>query len=159
MNEKTKLAQRAVAQHEFFEYLIGKEGYAYTNRYADMPTDPTDAFTSLVDLYNHVRDPKIWTSFSENVERISSDKSYAWLSLYYVAAYLRYTTRRKIVNPKDPPNALILAQSVLTHLKKLQPTLSNDKKWVGRDYTDGLWGDIERMVHNLNEEFHLVLEV
>jgi hypothetical protein len=156
MHEKTKNAQRADTQEELFEYLVGTKDYAYRNPYADTPTYPTDVFASLVDWYEHAKYPHIWVSFRESLLRVSTDKKCAWLGLYYLVAYMRYATREHLVASKD---LLGLASTICTNLVQVKESLLRNKQWGGQAYANGLWGDVERMVRNINEEFSLDLMV
>jgi hypothetical protein len=159
MNEKTKFAQLAIAREELFEYLVGGKNYGYIKPYADMPTYPSDVFASLIDYHKHSNDNHIWNYFAVGVTQVSADKTYSWLSLYYLVAYLRYITRHQAAKSIGLPDATNLSQAIFVNLKALREFLSHSKRWVGCDYSNGLWGDVERMTRNINEEFNLDLKL
>jgi hypothetical protein len=64
---------------------------------------------------------------------------------------MRYDVREK----QDIPPAAELKSKVLENITAHKEILSQDKRWVGADYEDGSWGDVQRMINNINEEFSL----
>lgn len=153
MDERAANFERALAAEKVFEYLVGLNLYAYVCPYADMPTFPSEVFASIVSYYDTSKKTSVWKDFEKALLRISNDKTYSWVSLYYLVEYLRYSQR---VQPRDLTN---IAFAVTKNITILKHAMIQSKAWVGRDYSNGLWGDIQRMIHNINEEFGLQLVV
>ena len=153
MDKRALNLKRALVADEFYEYLVGKKGYAYVCPYADMPTYPSEVFGSIVSYFNASKDLSIWQNFEKTVVAMSTDASYAWLSLYYLVEYLRYSQR---VQPRNLTN---LCVNITNNLGALKKELLHENAWVGSDYPDHLWGDVQRMIRNINEEMGLQLAV
>jgi|GEM_PF-3835094 len=153
MDEKAENLKRALQKGELFEYLVGEKDYAYVCPYADMPTYPAQVLASIVSYYDATGDSTVWQYFDASLLAVSADQQYAWLSLYYLVEYLRYSKRIR------PLNLTQLSHTVVENVRAAKESLLAAKKWVGRDYPDGLWGDAQRMVTNINEEHDLQLKL
>jgi hypothetical protein len=46
-----------------------------------------------------------------------------------------------------------LVGSVLSNLLKIKESLTNDERWIGKNYGNGLWGDVVRMVEVITNSF------
>ena len=153
MDIRADKLKQALAKGELFEYMVGEKGYAYRNPYADMPTYPAEVFGSVVSYYNTSGDDSVWPYFDASLAALSADEEYSWLSVYYLVEYLRYSQRQR------PVDLTALSATILTNLRTTQVSLQQATKWGGRDYPNGLWGDVQRMVQNINEEHHLHLQL
>jgi hypothetical protein len=80
--DKVKLLQEALKQHELYEYMIGRKAYAYINRKADIPTDPSSVVESIRTLAEETKDLSLWENFRFCLLRMSKDDGYCWFSLY-----------------------------------------------------------------------------
>jgi hypothetical protein len=145
--------RQSIERKEVYEYMIGRNGYSYPNPYADMPTNPHDVFDSFKAMYSQSKAISVWKTCLENVVRMSADTEYSWLSLYYMVAYMRFEARDK----QDVPPSADYINMVVENIKMQKETLSASKRWVGNDYEDGLWGDVQRMIGNIEEEFQRIL--
>ncbi|MCB2377403.1 hypothetical protein LGH70_07415 [Hymenobacter sp. BT635] len=153
MNPQADKLQQALGKGELFEYMVGENGYAYRNPYADMPTYPAEVFGSVVSYFDMTGNTSVWADFDASLLVLSADNEYSWLSLYYLVEYLRYSRRQR------PVDLTALSATVLANLRATKGALQQATKWGGRDYPDGLWGDARRMVHNINEEHQLNLRL
>ena len=144
-----------IKKGQLFEYMIGEKEYSHTSRDADVPTEDQIVFASLVALYKETNDVAIWSYFEATCIGISADHNYSWMALYYLAHCIVYSKKQDsyLLNLDKLVPVII---SNIHHNKKY---LSKNKKWVGANYNDGLWGDVKRMTENLNRRFELQIEL
>jgi hypothetical protein len=151
MEHQINKLREAVEKGELFEYMVGENGYEYVSRDADVPTEDQVVFASIVALYRETKDDSIWKYFQATWLAISTDATYSWLSLYYLYHCVNYITQPESYHI-DIKGIL---PSIIDNLKKNKKYLSKNKRWVGSNYSDGLWGDAKRMINNLNTNYNL----
>lgn len=151
MEQQVNKLREAIDRGELFEYMVGENGYEYVSRDADVPTEDQVVFASIVALYRETKDVGIWKYFQVTWLAISTDATYSWLSLYYLYHCINYVAKPESYHI-DIKGKLPL---IINNLKKNREALSKDKRWVGSNYPEGLWGDVKRMVNNLNANYKL----
>lgn len=153
MDKKLEILKTALLRGELYEYMVGQKDYGYVSPYADMPTYPADVFSSIVSYYNETKDKSIWPYFEASLVDISKDKAYCWFSLYYLAEYFRYSRRVRAVDLKN------ISEVIVENIVGNKSYLVHDHKWIGQDYPNGIWGDVKRMIDNINEENEVNLRI
>ena len=153
MDKKLESLKGALLKGELYEYMVGQKDYGYVSPYADMPTYPADVFSSIVVYFNETKDKSLWSYFEASLVNMSADKMYCWFSLYYLAEYFRYSRRIRIVDLKN------ISEIIVGNITDNKVHLIINYKWIGRDYYNGIWGDVQRMIDNINEENKINLKI
>jgi hypothetical protein len=146
-----KNIEQAIQNNELFSLLIGHDSYTFTNPYADTPTDPSRVMDGIISYYKQNGNEKILVDLKSAIYKLSEQEDLCWFALYYTVSCMRYEKREAI----NFENATRFYLDVVTNVKKNKSHLSKTKKWIGVEYNNGLWGDVQRMVKNINEEFNL----
>ena len=137
-----------LSKNEFFSLLTGKGEYEMVCVLADMPTDPQKVMSYIkADI---MKDNNVKMSFFNSLIELSNSPTYSWLVLYYLVGILRIEAREKV---HLDSGSLIpeISKALLLHKEKLE----KNHCWVGKIWSNGLWGDVERMSKNIFEEFGL----
>jgi hypothetical protein len=141
----TALLIKAIKNKELSSYLVGKGEYNSINPYSETPTDALKAFERIADYY--FREKSILNNFIASLEKMSSDRDYGWFSLYFFLAFARFVTKENI-----DFDLLSLWTRIKNNVNTQEANLTNDKRWVGAMWPNGLWGDVLRMIKNIEEE-------
>lgn len=152
MSRKSQLLNEAIANNELSEFIMGSnKKYYLVCQYADMPTDPDQVFDSFKEYYQRTNDASIWVSFENEIVNLNTTSDGAWFSIYYLSMYLSYRkyTGKEFINLKS------IIKVIENGLDKFKTELEKDKKWVGNDFENGLWGDVVRLVNILNMKFEI----
>ena len=144
--------QDALNNLQMFEYLAGLNGYAYVSNYADAPTETQDVFSSVTTYVGEDTNHAVWKYFETSWVDLSESREYSWLSLYYLYEYLNFLNRKKILS--DPKSKQLISV-IAGNVSKNKISMKEDKRWVGRGYKDGLWGDAQRLINNINDDYYL----
>jgi len=152
MSKKLELLKDAIFNNEMADFILGSnKKYYLACPYADMPTDPDQIFDAFKEYYLETNNTEIWNSFEEEIIKLSYSDEGTWLSIYYLSMYLSY---RKY-SGKDFINIEKVTQSIENGLDFFKIKLFENKKWVGSDFENGLWGDSMRLLNIINKKFEL----
>lgn len=152
MSRKSQLLSEAIANNELSEFIMGSnKKYYLLCQYADMPTDPDQVFDSFKEYYQLTNDESIWVSFENEITNLNKVSDGAWFSIYYLSMYLSYRkyTEKEFINLKTT------IKVIENGLNKFKTELKKNRKWVGNDFENGLWGDVVRLVNILNNKFDI----
>ena len=155
MEQEINKLQEAISRGELFEYMVGEKDYEYVCRDADVPTEDQVVFSSIAALYKKTMDVAIWKYFEATWIELSASPLYSWVSLYYLSNYLHY---HSLADSYSLDLKKILPV-IISNLKMNKASLVKNKRWVGRGYKDGLWGDVKRMVTNIHRNYGLEIEL
>jgi hypothetical protein len=137
-----------VERDQLYLFLTGEGVYRYTPSYMDMPTD-TELIVNTIGEYYRLGHPEIISSFKAAVLQVSREPAAAWLAPYYCDEYLWLLKNHHI--PDE--DALAFVGSVLNNLLKIKEFLMADRRWIGENFKNGLWGDVLRMVKVISNSF------
>ncbi|MGB3947170.1 MAG: hypothetical protein WBM13_04250 [Bacteroidia bacterium] len=152
MSRKSQLLSEAISNNELSEFIMGSNKKYYLScQYADMPTDPDQVFDSFKEYYQLTNDESIWVSFENEIANLNKVSDGAWFSIYYLSMYLSY---RKYTE-KEFINLETTIKVIENGLNKFKTELKKNRKWVGNDFENGLWGDVVRLVNILNNKFDI----
>lgn len=142
------LFPKALAENKLMEYLGGFPGYGLIDPYADSPTDPSAAFEPIRHLI--IDDEALREKVFDALSKLAKDKEYGWMAIYYLHSLRIFEDAKKMeqIVPK-------LVMDIADGLRKNKASLSLNRKWVGVEYKDGLWGDVRRMNKILSEKYNL----
>lgn len=152
MSKKLELLKEAIANNELTEFIMGStKKYYLVCQYADMPTDPDQVFDSFKEYYQLTNDKNIWASFENEITNLNKISDGAWFSVYYLSMYLSYRkyTEKELMDLKST------IKVIENGLNRFKTELEKNKKWVGNDFKNGLWGDVLRLVNILNNKFEI----
>jgi len=141
----------AISRNELYVFLTGQKAeYCFVCPYADMPTDPEQAF-DMIKHYALKRNADIWYEFQNALIEMSNDASYIWLELYYILNYIYYRNAT-LVNYFDLEKVL---STLVIGIRKYEAVLKKDKSWTGAQFKNGQWDNVIRLLRNIDEEFSL----
>jgi hypothetical protein len=156
MNENVIKLQNALENNELFTFLTGgKKDYYFICRYADMPTDPDQAFSALKDYYDESNDLSIWTKFQTELLEMTKSAENTWLSIYYLSAYLPY---QKFAH-MDFIDMPLIVKNIHYGLISFKHELSTIKRWNGAQFDNGLFDDSCRLLNNLSNSYNMDLSL
>ena len=140
--------EKAFKNNEFYELLLGLNNYN-VNAPVSVPTDWTlIIYNGIFELYKHNTNQQesIKTAFYDAIKKlINGNEIELWVSSYIIFLMLHYQMKNKApFNLSD--EILNLFKS---RLSKMKDQLSTNKKYEGNQYTNGLYGDIERLNNTL----------
>lgn len=135
-----------VKMEELLLLFKGKNGRGIPCSYSDLPTDPNKVIDKIKQEF--INDCSFRDRVIEDIIQISHDPKYSWLSLYYLYLIIRIIKVYKL--PVDIKNVV---SKVEKGIIKFEPKLKLNFDWVGANYKNGLWGDVERLSKNIFEEF------
>jgi hypothetical protein len=131
---------------ELLSLLTGENGTAIVCVFADLPTDP-DRVVDKIEA-EFVSNSVFRGELVSSLIVMSRDARFSWFTLYYIYFIARLiATHRLSLDIQD----LILA--IESGLKESESKLKVTFDWVGAQYKNGLWGDVERMSRNIFETF------
>lgn len=114
-----------------------------------MPTDPTAVFQNILRVVKTTDSHKHWKIIENQFLILPSDSVGTWLSVYYLSALLFAQQNKTALDVST--NKFI--SSIRGGIEKHYILLKQDKRWVGANYQNGLMGDLERLINNLNGRF------
>lgn len=129
--------------------LTGQDGYEFINRFADTPTDPILVVWYIGKYYLATKNDTVWQALSDALLTLCASETYIWLVPYYVSSYLNYENRchHKALPLKHIKHAF--NQGVI----QFRESLIKNTDWMGRNKPEGLYGDMLRINHQLEEEY------
>jgi hypothetical protein len=140
----------AIKEKELLLFLMGKGEYAFSNHYSNTPTDPHKVLDSIKIVIEGGNYPYIKDEFISSLIKLSQNQDLCWLSLYYLVGCMRWNARNQILIP----NINELASTLIKNVSNNESFLNRNNNWIGAEYKDGIWGDVTRMIFNINEEFN-----
>ncbi|MCG8580369.1 MAG: hypothetical protein MI866_10645 [Bacteroidales bacterium] len=128
--------------------LRGEVNNGFICIHADLPIDAG----KVVNYYKKdiVNDNDFREKFLLALRMLADDKGFSWLVMYYISSLL--WLHRYSVFPLDFTEFISYFNFCL---RKYESSLKQNNSWVGTDYKNGLWGDVERMATNIYEEFEV----
>lgn len=140
--------EKAFKNNEFYELLLGLNNYN-VNAPASVPTDWTlIIYNGIFELYKHNTNQQeaIKIIFYDAIKKlINGNEIELWVSSYIIFLMLHYQMKNKA--PFTLSNEILnLFKSKLSEMKD---QLSANKKYEGSQYSNGLYGDIERLNNTL----------
>ncbi len=114
-----------------------------------MPTDPTMVFQNILRVVKTTDSHDYWKFIESQFLILPSDSVGTWLSAYYLSALLFAQQNKTALEVSS--NKFI--SSIREGIEKHYILLKQDKRWVGANYQNGLMGDLERLINNLNGRF------
>jgi hypothetical protein len=145
-----KFLEKALLKNELFEFFVGKGEYQSVNPYGNTPVDPI-LVIQTIKLYME-RDESIVDKMVQEVEKISMDADYSWLSLYYLIDIIDFSKYSKI-------NLNEIVVNIQNNLIRNKERLIQDKRWMGASWPDGLWGDVKRMANNIRTNYGVIINL
>jgi hypothetical protein len=156
MSQKLDILKTAIKNNEFFLFLTGKKrDYYFACPYADMPTDPDQAFDAIKEYFYENEEWEIWSKFQEKIIEMTEDEEDVWLSIYYLSMYLSFRDYKKI----NFIDLKLTVEKIEEGLNKNRSLLLKNKKWGGDQFSEGLWGDVKRLVNIINNKFNININV
>ncbi len=129
-------------KNELAKYLGGYPEYRITNRDADTPTDPILALKPLASEI--VSNPAIRKLVLDALLILSNDQDYCWMAMYHILS---------LADIESISGVKLLSDEFLAQLRiglfSHQAHLSIQMDWEGKQWPDGLWGDVRRLDNNL----------
>lgn len=153
MNNDLEKLDNSLLNNQLYSYLTGKDGYGYIQRLADMPTDPEIVFASISRYAELNKLRSVWVIFEHNLIKMCDDSEDIWLVIYYISCYLFYQE----YTGNDFIDIRTVTQRFKFGVDKYQKELSENHKWDGYQWPNGLMGDINRMLNNLRDRFNFNL--
>jgi len=146
--------EKAFKNNEFYELLLGLNDYNI-NAPASVPTDWTlIIYNGIFELYkrNSNQQETIKIAFYDAVKKlINGNEIELWVSSYIIFLMLHYQMKNKApFNISDEILNLFKCR-----LSKMKDQLSNNKEYEGSQYTNGLYGDIERLNNTLKTYYFI----
>ncbi len=140
--------ERAIKSNELFLYLSGQKDYATICVLADMPTDPLIVLERVEKPFTDNLDFR--SKFLSALTEMSKSKEYSWLTMYYILGLLKISKR----TGKHYLDHQML--EVFSHyIKSNKEVLEMNFKWMGKEWPNGLWGDVLRMSTIIQQRFDL----
>lgn len=141
---------KALKDGRLKEYLGGFPDYYLFNPYAESPTDPDAAFSPIRNLI--LEDTTLKEQVFAALLALAEDKEYGWIVIHYISELKDLETLKKVK---------LLTQDFLAAiadgLRKNKDSFILNKRWLGAEYSDGLWGDVRRMNRILAREDGLMV--
>jgi hypothetical protein len=120
-------------------FLKGTDGYAILDRYGDYPTNTISVFELVKEKME--KEKAFASIFVEALMRISTERDFAWLVVDYLGSLFSWHQEEK----DRPFLDSWQTQHIADNLRRWREVYLNDKRWVGKSYSLGLWGEVQRM--------------
>jgi hypothetical protein len=155
MNSELELLKNALLENKLLEFMTGKDKYYFVEPLAEMPTNVGLVEDTIKKYFEEHDACIIWKEYEKALIKMCDDPTNVWLCLYYFMGYLYYREFKK----QDFIDFEYMKEQLINSLKKYRYELIYNKSWVGYKWPDGLWGDVKRMIRNINNEFNIGLVV
>lgn len=139
-----------IVMKELLLFFKGENGTEIPCSYSDLPTDPTKVIDKIKNEF--ITDNIFRNTVIDNIIRLSQDAKYSWFSLYYLYLVFRLINDNKLpINIKEV--IFEIEKGIISSEHQLRSTFN----WVGSNYKNGLWGDVERLTNIIFEEFGFLI--
>jgi hypothetical protein len=126
---------KAIAKGELVQYLGGYPAYFIQERFADMPTDYSAAFTPIDDRIQD--DTELQQMIVDAIILLAKDPEYGWGAIHHLGN-LAIIKRNKGVDLLSPD----LLDEIASSLRLNKETFKALKKWEGKNHEDGVWSQV-----------------
>lgn len=134
-----------VASGRVKNFLKGADGMAIFDPYSDYPTDTLKVFDSIE--LEIIQSQDMLEAFLFGLLELSEDADFCWLVMTYIWK-LKRTGQRQGLDLFDRA----WLELIRNNLKLAKPNLKKNHKWVGADFSNGLWGEVLRLNANFAED-------
>jgi hypothetical protein len=143
MSVEEILFNEAVKNGELVQYLGGYPEYYLQPQAADLPTEYSDTF---LPIKARIKDsPELGEKVQEAIKSLANDPEYGWGAIFHIAnlANLKQYQGIDLLSPE-------LVSSVADSLRQNRVAFIALKKWIGKNFEDGVW----EMVRVVNRNIH-----
>jgi hypothetical protein len=150
-------AKKAFENNEFYEFLTGRNGYAFLYPFlnANVPTDWTCIIPyGIYKLYEDTKDDKIIDAYIEAINKtINGDSTDLWMATYIL--FNQFANQKRGEAPFNIDEDILINFNI--KLKEKKEELENNTNYGGKGWSNGLYGDIERLNWILEKDYSISL--
>lgn len=142
------LFAEAMTKGELIHYLGGFPGYYIQPQAADLPTEYDTAFMPI--SRRIMDEPQLQAQVLDAIKWLANDPEYGWGAIFHIGnlALLKKNQGLDLLTPD-------LLMSVADSLRRNKEAFMSLKRWIGKDFEDGVWA----MVRNKNRLLHKKYEI
>ncbi len=138
-----------LSKNELVNYVAGFPEYRIPAP-GLIPTNPEIVFNSLKDRIESNKPFRL--KFLNALKEVARMPEYCWFSLYYLFDLHSFQRKTKITLI-TPDLINVFAESLREH----KPALELSREWEGRDWPNGLWGEVQRLNENIEESMGITV--
>jgi hypothetical protein len=141
---------KAIENGELAQYLGGYPAYSVQETYADMPTDYSTIFLPVSSRLGD--DSGLRETLSSAIKSLANDPEYGWGAIFHITnlAILRKRSGVDLLTPD-------LLDSVRNSLRNNRDRFKSLKRWIGKDFTDGVWEMVKTENRILHEDENITV--
>ncbi|MBP3489311.1 MAG: hypothetical protein J6K53_13045 [Roseburia sp.] len=158
MMQIKELVIRAIKEDALDKMLVGQDEYkCEISQFiaAEVPTDWPNIIRTIYLLYTEMPDLMVDKKFEEAIKCMCNKGAFE----VYCAVMVMFF---QIISEERHTAAFVVDRdSIVKNLKSklhsFEKELRTCKKWTGKKYQDGMWGDIRRVNSILNEDYAITI--
>lgn len=150
-----RIVENEINSNNIHDLLIGTNGKRFVNEYdpQDLPTDYVMVLKAIHNVYSNNKNDNYIKLFEKTIEQLlNGNELEIYSACYYLFIQMMYEHENK-ANFKINRNLLTVAKEKVENRKS---ELSKYKEYFGKEYANGVYGDILRLyrVYNRNINFN-----
>jgi hypothetical protein len=140
----------AIEKGELVQLLGGYPNYFIQPRYADLPTEYDCAFDPIRARIKD--DPQLRDAVLDAIITLAQDPVYGWGAIFHISnlALVKQYEGIDLISPE----LLTAVADGLRHNKEAYKSL---KRWVGKDFEDGVWDMVRVVNRNLHDDKNITV--
>lgn len=139
--------KKAMAKGELIQYLGGFPGYYIQPLAADLPTEYDVAFMPISRRIKD--DPELQDQVLSAIKSLADDPEYGWGAIFYISNLVALKKHQDLDLLRPD-----LVASVADGLRRNKEAFKSEKRWIGRDFEDGVWAMVRvenRLLHKKHQ--------
>jgi hypothetical protein len=150
MSIEELLFDEAYQKGELVQFLGGYPEYHIQPLAADLPTEYSYAFTPIKSRIKD--DLELRIKVLEAIKNLAKDPEYGWGAIFHVSnlALFRKYHGIDLLSPD-------LLDSLAESLRLNRDNFKSQKKWVGKDFEDGVWDMVRVINRNLHNDYGITV--
>lgn len=150
MNIEDSLFEEAMRKNELVQYLGGFPAYHIEALAADLPTEYSVAFDPI---RRRIKENQGLGELALTaIKSLAQDPEYGWGAIFHIdnLALMRQYEGVDLLTPE-------FVSSVATSLRRNKDAFKTLKRWVGKEFEDGVWEMVRVVNRNLHNDENITV--